>query len=155
MVRRITSLFCAVLGVVILANASSFDKRQAGKLITRCTVPNTVGMSFDDGTYIYTKAIVDTLKANNASATFFYSKGSESPPAASVIWLVYRRFHRWKQLYVATLALELEIGIRIDSESPFLTRRWLHIQRRARWSLGMTKYQRVLAPSQRDSTWKC
>lgn len=44
-----------------------------GQIITACTVPKTVGMSFDDGPYIYTQDIVDILKKNNASATFFYN----------------------------------------------------------------------------------
>jgi len=42
-----------------------------GAIIDSCTVPGTVALTFDDGPYIYTAQVLDTLKANNVRATFF------------------------------------------------------------------------------------
>lgn len=42
-----------------------------GSIITTCTQPNTVALTFDDGPYIYTSALLDTLKASGVKATFF------------------------------------------------------------------------------------
>ena len=42
-----------------------------GTVITSCTVPGTVALTFDDGPYIYTPAVLDTLLQNNIKATFF------------------------------------------------------------------------------------
>ncbi|KAK0431694.1 carbohydrate esterase family 4 protein [Desarmillaria tabescens] len=46
-------------------------KRQTGGVITSCTVPNTVALTFDDGPYIYSQNIVDMLDAKSAKGTFF------------------------------------------------------------------------------------
>ncbi|KAJ2928730.1 hypothetical protein H1R20_g8371, partial [Candolleomyces eurysporus] len=77
--RYLFTFYCVALGLsgeafgAPIQGEASLEKRQAGQLITRCTVPNTVGMSFDDGPYNYLHDIVNTLKANNATATFFFS----------------------------------------------------------------------------------
>lgn len=42
-----------------------------GTIINSCTVPGTVALTFDDGPYIYTAQVLDTLKSNNVRATFF------------------------------------------------------------------------------------
>ncbi|KAG9036565.1 Carbohydrate esterase 4 protein [Tulasnella sp. UAMH 9824] len=42
-----------------------------GSVISACTVPNTVAITFDDGPYLYTNEIVETLAQFNAKATFF------------------------------------------------------------------------------------
>ncbi|KAK0186034.1 carbohydrate esterase family 4 protein [Armillaria mellea] len=54
-----------------LTTLSHSTKRQTGGVITSCTVPNTAAITFDDGPYIYSEQIVDTLDANNVTATFF------------------------------------------------------------------------------------
>ncbi|KAK0469444.1 carbohydrate esterase family 4 protein [Desarmillaria tabescens] len=46
-------------------------KRQSGGVITSCTVPKTAALTFDDGPYIYSQQIVDTLDAKRAKGTFF------------------------------------------------------------------------------------
>ncbi|THU85890.1 carbohydrate esterase family 4 protein [Dendrothele bispora CBS 962.96] len=51
-----------------------FHKRQdLSQVITTCTTPNTVAITFDDGPYSYTKELVDLLDRNNIKATFFYN----------------------------------------------------------------------------------
>ena len=42
-----------------------------GTIITSCTEPGVVALTFDDGPYIYTGQILDTLKASDVPATFF------------------------------------------------------------------------------------
>ncbi|KAF5341643.1 hypothetical protein D9611_002082 [Ephemerocybe angulata] len=48
-------------------------KRAPGDVITKCTVNNTVALTFDDGPYIWLNEIVDTLNAANAKGTFFFN----------------------------------------------------------------------------------
>jgi peptidoglycan/xylan/chitin deacetylase (PgdA/CDA1 family) len=40
-------------------------------VVTRCTVPGTVALTFDDGPYIFTNKLLDTLAAYGAKATLF------------------------------------------------------------------------------------
>ncbi|KAG8533095.1 uncharacterized protein KY384_001878 [Bacidia gigantensis] len=42
-----------------------------GAVISGCTQPGTVALTFDDGPYIYTAQVLDTLKAAKIHATFF------------------------------------------------------------------------------------
>ena len=42
-----------------------------GQVITSCTQPGTVALTFDDGPYIYTGQVLDTLKNADVKATFF------------------------------------------------------------------------------------
>ncbi|CAL5872446.1 uncharacterized protein PFLUO_LOCUS6710 [Penicillium psychrofluorescens] len=42
-----------------------------GAVIDHCIVPGTVALTFDDGPYIYTPQILDTLSQRGARATFF------------------------------------------------------------------------------------
>ncbi|CAG7962524.1 unnamed protein product [Penicillium nalgiovense] len=50
-----------------------------GAIITHCTIPGTIALTFDDGPYIYTPQILDTLAEHGARATFFlnaYNRGN-------------------------------------------------------------------------------
>jgi peptidoglycan/xylan/chitin deacetylase (PgdA/CDA1 family) len=51
--------------------AAGPTKRALAQVITHCTVPNTVALTFDDGPYIYTKEAVDILDGAGAKGTFF------------------------------------------------------------------------------------
>ncbi|KAJ3531527.1 hypothetical protein NMY22_g8114 [Coprinellus aureogranulatus] len=42
-----------------------------GTLVTGCTVPNTIAITFDDGPYTWTSGLIDSLNSANVSATFF------------------------------------------------------------------------------------
>jgi hypothetical protein len=42
-----------------------------GTPIRSCTVPGAVALTFDDGPYIYTEQVLDTLAAAGIKATFF------------------------------------------------------------------------------------
>lgn len=50
-----------------------------GAILTHCTVPGTIALTFDDGPFIYTPQILDILSAHGARSTFFLNgvnKGS-------------------------------------------------------------------------------
>ncbi|PYH40763.1 chitin deacetylase [Aspergillus saccharolyticus JOP 1030-1] len=53
--------------------ASNVTARGAsyGAVITRCTVPSTVALTFDDGPDIYTSQLLDILSEYDARSTFF------------------------------------------------------------------------------------
>jgi peptidoglycan/xylan/chitin deacetylase (PgdA/CDA1 family) len=70
--------FSSVVLGVVNALPSNFTERdwehlqaRAPKAVTKCTKPNTVALTFDDGPYIYQKTIVDTLNSKKAKGTFF------------------------------------------------------------------------------------
>ena len=42
-----------------------------GTVISSCTVPGTVALTFDDGPFTYTASVLDTLRRNGVAATFF------------------------------------------------------------------------------------
>lgn len=46
-------------------------KRGTVTIITRCKVPGTAAITFDDGPHIYTNALLDILKKKGVKATFF------------------------------------------------------------------------------------
>lgn len=53
------------------SQAAARSNVPVGTIITRCTQPGTVALTFDDGPYIYTSQILNTLKSNGMPATFF------------------------------------------------------------------------------------
>ncbi|KAF9442802.1 carbohydrate esterase family 4 protein [Macrolepiota fuliginosa MF-IS2] len=68
------TLTLAALALAAPAAEDAFEKRAGpAQVITRCTVPNTAALTFDDGPYIYGKDVVDTLDKNGAKGTFFYN----------------------------------------------------------------------------------
>ena len=46
-----------------------------GAIIDRCSIPGTVALTFDDGPYMFTPALLDILSANGAPSTFFVNGG--------------------------------------------------------------------------------
>ncbi|KAK0220761.1 carbohydrate esterase family 4 protein [Armillaria nabsnona] len=66
-------MLSSALLTIALATAafSHATKRQTSGVITSCTVPNTVALTFDDGPYIYSQNIVGILDAKGVKGTFF------------------------------------------------------------------------------------
>ncbi|KAG6917729.1 hypothetical protein DXG01_001380 [Tephrocybe rancida] len=57
-----------------LAVAAVPQKRQAlAQVISKCTVPNTVALTFDDGPWVYLYDVSKALVAANATGTFFFN----------------------------------------------------------------------------------
>ncbi|CAO3563787.1 unnamed protein product [Mortierella alpina] len=64
----------ALLFTSVLVNSAPVESLRSdlmNKVITRCIVPGTLAITFDDGPYKFTEELLNTLKANNAKATFF------------------------------------------------------------------------------------
>ncbi|KAF9037615.1 carbohydrate esterase family 4 protein [Panaeolus papilionaceus] len=54
-------------------NPSQLLKRAPAQVITKCTVPNTAALTFDDGPHWYVYDVSKTLIANGAKGTFFFN----------------------------------------------------------------------------------
>lgn len=54
-----------------------------GVILNACTVPGTVALTFDDGPYIYTQTLLNTLNAEGVKATFFVNGANWGPPITS------------------------------------------------------------------------
>jgi peptidoglycan/xylan/chitin deacetylase (PgdA/CDA1 family) len=69
------SLLTSFLLSTLVSAHPQHSKRQSsvpiGQIITSCTVPGNVALTFDDGPYIYTEHVLDLLKAGGHHATFF------------------------------------------------------------------------------------
>ncbi|KAH0584793.1 hypothetical protein H2248_008073 [Termitomyces sp. 'cryptogamus'] len=72
------SVFATVC--LALSAAATPYKRQAplAQVITRCTVPNTAALTFDDGPWVYLYDISKALVAANATGTFFFNGDNSS-----------------------------------------------------------------------------
>lgn len=69
-------MLVTILSVLIIgAAASPVVQRQStvpvGTIISSCTVSGVFALTFDDGPFMYTEQVLDTLAANNVKATFF------------------------------------------------------------------------------------
>lgn len=69
---RIATLAAALAGALQVSAAPARARAPAG-VVTECSVPNTVAITFDDGPYTWTKELVDFLDANGAKGTFFFN----------------------------------------------------------------------------------
>jgi len=49
----------------------TLGKRAPAQVITKCSQPNTVALTFDDGPYIWHELVSQTLKNNGVKGTFF------------------------------------------------------------------------------------
>lgn len=57
----------------VARNVSEVLKRTPGQVVTQCTVPNTVALTFDDGPWVYLYDISKALIAADAKGTFFFN----------------------------------------------------------------------------------
>lgn len=72
--NKMRSSFLIALAAVAAVSAAPapLEKRAAkAQLITTCSVPGTIALTFDDGPYEYTWALAETLKKEGVTATFF------------------------------------------------------------------------------------
>ncbi|KAF8975414.1 hypothetical protein BGZ46_009145 [Entomortierella lignicola] len=51
--------------------STHFLQKRGVSIITRCTVPGTLAITFDDGPYLYTSGLLDILKKKGVHVTFF------------------------------------------------------------------------------------
>ncbi|KAL5632898.1 hypothetical protein ACGC1H_005747 [Rhizoctonia solani] len=74
---RVAALAVALCGAVQVSAAPvetpRFQPRAGASVVTKCSVPNTVALTFDDGPYTWTNNLVDLLDENDAKGTFFFN----------------------------------------------------------------------------------
>ncbi|KAF9531743.1 carbohydrate esterase family 4 protein [Crepidotus variabilis] len=63
----------ALFAVASPLREQNVEKRVKASVYTKCTVPNTAALTFDDGPYDYIYDISNILKQNGATATFFFN----------------------------------------------------------------------------------
>lgn len=73
------------------------EKRNANGVITTCTVPNTLAITFDDGPYRYTSELLDYLNEQDVKATFFMN-GDNAGDVYEYDWVVKRAFNEGHQV---------------------------------------------------------
>jgi len=61
------------LGALAVPMNTTLETRAAAQVITKCTKPNTVALTFDDGPYYYIYDISKALVAAGAKGTFFFN----------------------------------------------------------------------------------
>jgi peptidoglycan/xylan/chitin deacetylase (PgdA/CDA1 family) len=91
--------------------------------VSSCTVPGKLALTFDDGPYIYTTALLDLLKKNNARATFFVTgnnagKGAINDPNSGYAPILQRMIAEGHQIGSHTWSHE-----NLDSLTPELRRK--------------------------------
>ncbi|KAF8683313.1 Polysaccharide deacetylase [Rhizoctonia solani] len=67
----VSSIASSFLGTFAAPTNSTLFPRQLAQVITKCTVPNTVALTFDDGPYLYTYEISERILQAGGKATFF------------------------------------------------------------------------------------
>ncbi|KAF8599422.1 carbohydrate esterase family 4 protein [Ceratobasidium sp. AG-I] len=63
----------SILGAMAIPMNTTLETRAAAQVITKCTKPNTVALTFDDGPYYYVYDISKALVAAGAKGTFFFN----------------------------------------------------------------------------------
>jgi peptidoglycan/xylan/chitin deacetylase (PgdA/CDA1 family) len=66
-------VFTACLAILSSATPTPEKRQSLAQVITRCTVPNHVALTFDDGPYYYLYDISKALVAANSTGTFFFN----------------------------------------------------------------------------------
>lgn len=90
------------------------EKRQAlARVITKCTTPNTVALTFDDGPWVYLYDVSKALVSYNATGTFFFNGNNygciyDADEAKRVLY-AYQKGHQvashtWSHSHLTTLS---------------------------------------------------
>jgi len=69
----VLSLFLAFLGVAALPTNTTHERRARAQVFSKCTKPNTVALTFDDGPWVYLYDTVKALDAAGVKGTFFFN----------------------------------------------------------------------------------
>lgn len=128
----IASLSCAS-AIPLIPNDFNVTKRHQtpipyGIIITHCNMPGVVALTFDDGPYIYTSQILETLSQHGARATFFLN-GANKGNIDSYPELLQRAINEGHQLGSHTYMLPSHIPFTTPTHHPHLltiSSRWGH-----------------------------
>jgi len=67
------ALSLLTLSLLLVAYALPAERRAPARVITACTVPNTIALTFDDGPYQYLDDVSNALTNAGARGTFFFN----------------------------------------------------------------------------------
>jgi len=73
MLAKVTVFVTACLAILGSALPSQKRQTQLAQVITSCTKPNSVALTFDDGPWVYLYDVSKALVAANATGTFFFN----------------------------------------------------------------------------------
>ncbi|KAH9481128.1 Chitin deacetylase [Psilocybe cubensis] len=102
-----------VLAVVLPALVCStpvVEKRQAlARVVTTCTKPNNVALTFDDGPWVYLYDVSKALVAANATGTFFFNACIYDADSVKRVQYAYQHGHQvsshtWSHKDLSTLS---------------------------------------------------
>ncbi|KAF9360750.1 hypothetical protein BGX26_007876 [Mortierella sp. AD094] len=87
------------------------EKRDSDGIITSCTIPNTLAITFDDGPFEYTEKLLDFLKEEGARVTFFLNgeSGGDIHGFSNAVKRAYEEghqigLHTWSHADLTTLS---------------------------------------------------
>ncbi|CAE6401881.1 unnamed protein product [Rhizoctonia solani] len=69
----VAAAFASSISALAVPTNGTLLTRAAAQVVTKCTVPNTVALTFDDGPYSYIYDISNALTAAGAKGTFFFN----------------------------------------------------------------------------------
>ncbi|KAG8690969.1 Carbohydrate esterase 4 protein [Ceratobasidium sp. 423] len=67
------ALASSIVGTLAAPYNATLSTREAAQVITKCTKPNTVALTFDDGPWLYIEDISKALVEAGAKGTFFFN----------------------------------------------------------------------------------
>ncbi|KAF9546888.1 carbohydrate esterase family 4 protein [Agrocybe pediades] len=117
----------AVCSVLAIPTNPSLERRARAQVYTRCSVPNTVALTFDDGPYIYLKDIVNALDNAGAKGTFFFNDCIYSQAGADRVKYAYSHGHQvashtWSHKDLTTLSSDKKALVKITGANPAFMR---------------------------------
>ncbi|KAF8992284.1 chitin deacetylase [Cyathus striatus] len=86
-----TALLSVALATGLVSAVSPIQRRSPAQVVTKCTVPNTVALTFDDGPWLYLYDVGKAIAAAGGHATFFFNGNNygciyEADEAKRVKW---------------------------------------------------------------------
>ncbi|KAF8752464.1 Polysaccharide deacetylase [Rhizoctonia solani] len=107
-IARVAALAVALCGAIQVSaapvEAPRLISRAGASVVTKCSVPNTVALTFDDGPYTWTNELVDLLDENGAKVGCIYDDAN-----AKRVKYVYDKGHQvashtWRHERLSTLS---------------------------------------------------
>ncbi|KXN82672.1 Peptidoglycan-N-acetylglucosamine deacetylase [Leucoagaricus sp. SymC.cos] len=106
--------FITLFFALLVSSTPVKDKRQSlARVITKCTEPNTVALTFDDGPWVYLYDVSKALVQYNATGTFFFNGNNYGciydPDEAKRVLYAYQKghmvaSHTWSHSDLTTLS---------------------------------------------------
>jgi len=105
-------VYLTILLASLCVDAIPTRRQALAQVITKCTVPKTAALTFDDGPFLFTTIVANTLTAAGAKGTFFFNGNNYgciyTPENVQHVKDAYGQGHQiashtWRHLDLATL----------------------------------------------------